>query len=185
MSPVPGRADGSMPAAAGTRRLWLWVLVAAAVTAAAAAAAIVLALQLAPAGHRAAHPAYPATPRGIRRPGPGSSPPPSPGTAPPPSPAAGPRAVFGAYIAAINRHDWPAVWQLGGKNLGLSYAQMVAGYHLTARDAVTSLSVHGHTVTARILAYETTGPVQTYALRYVITGGVIVAAHQTLLGTSG
>ena len=62
---------------------------------------------------------------------------------------------------------------------------MVAGYRLTARDVVTGLTVRGHTVTARILAYEITGPVQTYAFRYVIIGGVIVAAQQTLLGPSG
>jgi hypothetical protein len=42
-----------------------------------------------------------------------------------------PGAVAVAYLAAISRHDWPAVWQLGGRNVGqgqsASYAGMVAG----------------------------------------------------------
>lgn len=62
---------------------------------------------------------------------------------------------------------------------------MIAGYRLTARDVLTSLAVSGDTVTARLLAYETTGPVQTYLVRYIVSGGVILAGHGTLLGTSG
>lgn len=108
-------------------------------------------------------------------PGPSSSP-----VAPPPA-APSPRAVVEAYIAAINRRDWPRVWQLGGKNFSPSYAQMVAGYRSTVRDVITSVTVFGDTVTARFLAYQTTGAVQTYLVRYVVTDGVIVAAHATLL----
>lgn len=110
----------------------------------------------------------------------------SPPAAHSPAPsAASPRAVVQAYIAAINQHDWPTVWRLGGRNFSSSYAQMIAGYRRTARDVITSLTVHGDTVTARMLAYLTTGAVQTYLLQYVVADGVIVAGHGTLLGTSG
>jgi hypothetical protein len=101
----------------------------------------------------------------------------------PSSPAIpGPRAVVQDYLAAINQRDWPLVWQLGGKNLGETYRQMVAGYRLTSRDVVTSLQVSGAAVAVRILAYETTGAVQSYALSYLISGGVIVTGQSTLLG---
>ena len=104
----------------------------------------------------------------------------------PAAPAApAPQAVVLAYYAAINQQDWPRVWQLGGKNLNSSYNQMLSGYRLTARDILTNVRVSGNTVTARLLAYETTGPVQTYLVSYVVSGGVIVAGHGTLLGTSG
>lgn len=79
--------------------------------------------------------------------------------------------------------DWPSVWQLGGKNLSPSYSHMVAGYRQTSKIVVTSISNSGDNVSARILAYETTGAVQTYALSYLVSGGVIVAGQSTLLGT--
>jgi hypothetical protein len=47
---------------------------------------------------------------------------------------------------------------------------------------VTSLQVSGAAVAVRILAYETTGAVQSYALSYLISGGVIVTGQSTLLG---
>jgi hypothetical protein len=96
-----------------------------------------------------------------------------------------PRLVFEAFIAAINQHNWPRVWSLGGKNLGPSYRQMVAGFSNTSHDVVTSLSVSGDTVSASIIAYETTGAAQIYDLTYVITGGVVTAGQQVLVGTSG
>jgi serine/threonine protein kinase len=95
----------------------------------------------------------------------------------------GARAAVLSYIAAINAHDWRRVWALGGKNLGQSYQQMVAGYRLTAHDDVTSLAVHGDTVDITMLAHETTGAVQSYRVRYVVHHGVITAGHATLLGT--
>jgi hypothetical protein len=61
---------------------------------------------------------------------------------------------------------------------------MITGYRLTARDVLSNLAVSGDTVTARLLAYETTGPVQTYSVSYVVSGGVIVSGHGTLIGTS-
>jgi hypothetical protein len=110
---------------------------------------------------------------------------PTAGTSPVVPSAASPRAVVRAYIAAINQRDWPAVWQLGGKNLGESYRQMVNGYRDTSSDVITSMTTHGDRVTVRILAYETTGPVQTYRLSYIVSDGTIITGQQTLLGTSG
>ncbi|HXS64150.1 MAG TPA: hypothetical protein VN767_14950 [Streptosporangiaceae bacterium] len=109
----------------------------------------------------------------------------APASQPPAPDTPSPENVVRAFIAAINAHDWPRVWQLGGKNLNSSYDQMVSGYRLTARDILTNLATSGNTVTARLLAYETTGGVQTYLVRYVVSGGIIVAGHGTLLGTSG
>ena len=99
--------------------------------------------------------------------------------------AVSPRAVVSAYITAINKRDWPRVWQLGGKNLGQGYAAMIAGYRRTRRDVITRISARGPLVSARILAYETTGTVQRYALSYTVRAGMIIAGRQTLLGTSG
>ncbi len=99
--------------------------------------------------------------------------------------AVSPRAVVSAYITAINKRDWRRVWQLGGKNLGQGYAAMIAGYRLTRRDVITGISARGPRVSARILAYETTGAVQRYALSYTVRAGVIITGHQTLLSTTG
>ena len=57
-----------------------------------------------------------------------------------------PAVVVRAYIAAINRRDWPQVWQLGGKNLGTSYSQMIAGYQKTSKIVVTTLTASGQNV---------------------------------------
>lgn len=102
--------------------------------------------------------------------------------------AATPGSVVRAFFEAISKHDWQEVWQLGGENLGygpyISYSGMISGYHLTARDVVTRLSVRGDSVTGRILAYETTGAIQTYSFTYVVHGRVIASGHQVLLGTN-
>jgi eukaryotic-like serine/threonine-protein kinase len=96
----------------------------------------------------------------------------------------GPAATVQSYIAAINQRNWPRAWNLGGDNLGGSYSTFVAGFSQTSHDVITGLHASGDTVTLTMQAYETTGAVQTYALRYVVHGGVIVAGHGTLLGTS-
>jgi hypothetical protein len=108
-------------------------------------------------------------------------------SAPPTNPASspavlGPRAAVEAFYAAINDHNWPRVWQLGGKNLGTSYQSMIAGYRTTARDVITSLTANGAAVSGSILAYQTTGAVKTYQVHFVVQHGVITAGHQTLLG---
>jgi hypothetical protein len=106
-------------------------------------------------------------------------------TPPASSPAVpSPRAVVEEYFAAINAHDWRKVWDLGGKNLGQTYSQMVAGYRSTAHDELASIQAHGDSVTVRLIARETNDTVQTYQASYVVQNGVITAGHATLLGTS-
>ena len=99
-----------------------------------------------------------------------------------------PASVVREYFAAISRHDWPQVWQLGGKNLGTgpyaSYTGMVSAYRLCQRDALTALHASGPSVTGRFLAYETTGAVQTYDFSLTVRAGTITAGHQTLLTAS-
>jgi hypothetical protein len=98
--------------------------------------------------------------------------------------AASPQAVVRAYFAAINAHQWRKVWDLGGKNFGRTYDQMVAGYRSTARDVLTSVHAHGHTVTVRLRAHQTDGTVRTYRITYTVRDGVITGARTTLLGSS-
>lgn len=95
--------------------------------------------------------------------------------------ASAPQAVVRAFIAAVNARNWRRVWLLGGKNLGLTYPALVAGFDRTRRDVLTSMTVNGDTVSARILAYETTGTVQVYALTYTVQEGAITSGQQTLL----
>jgi hypothetical protein len=92
-----------------------------------------------------------------------------------------PSAVVEAYFGAINAHNWGKVWQLGGKNLGPSYARMVAGFQDTSHDVITRLAADGDAVTVRIRAYETTGTVQVYFVSYTVSGDVIASGHQTLI----
>jgi eukaryotic-like serine/threonine-protein kinase len=94
-----------------------------------------------------------------------------------------PRAAVRAFIAAINAHDWPKVWQLGGKNLGESYQSLVDGFRYTSHDVITSIVSHEDMVNAQIRAYETTGAVQTIALSYTVRAGIITQGTQTVLAT--
>jgi hypothetical protein len=165
-----GDAPGAgQPPPPPRRRRWVWAWAAGAAAVVLGIAATAAALTFRPSGgvpHRSAStPAHHAT------------------LSPAPQ-VAGPRAVVEAFFAAINAHNWPRVWQLGGKNLGYTYPAFVAGFHQTARDAVTHLTTHGDTVSVRFLAYETTGAVQTYQARYTVHHGQITSGQQTLLATS-
>jgi restriction system protein len=94
--------------------------------------------------------------------------------------------VVEEVFAAINRHDWPAVWRLWyhpEPGYGPGYSRMISGYRLTARDVVTSIKSAGATVTARVLAHETTGAVQSWDFRYQIHHGKIIWGRSDLLGT--
>lgn len=94
----------------------------------------------------------------------------------------GPAVVMREFYAAISQHNWPRVWQLGGKNLGrgpyASYSGMVAGYRETERDTLQALAVSGDIVTGWFLAYQTNG-IQAYSFRYIVRGGAIVSGYQT------
>ncbi len=116
---------------------------------------------------------------------------PAKATAPKPPPAVAlvsvPAAVVKEAFTAINRHDWRTLWKLWDhpdSRRGPGYRKMIAGYRLTARDVVTSLKATGNTVSARVLAYETTGTVQTYWFTYKIHAGKIVSGRSVLLATS-
>jgi hypothetical protein len=92
--------------------------------------------------------------------------------------------VVEAYFAAINRHDWKRVWQLWhGRTHRPQYRRIAAGFRETKRDVVTSIKSIGDHVSARVLAYETTGAVQTYAFGYVVHQGHITHGWSRLLST--
>ncbi len=176
--PAPGRPAADRPAAGkpGNRpRRWPWLAAgAAALLAVVVIGLTALAGRLLPAAGTAGTAASGGQPTA-----------PAATTAPARRRVAGPRAVVEAYLAAINQRDWPRAWRLGGENLGRPYRAFVSGFRLTARVVIVSLRSSGDVVHVRILAYESTGPVQTYALFYVVRDGVIVAGQLRLLGTSG
>ena len=176
--PAPGRPAADRPAAGkpGNRpRRWPWLAAgAAALLAVVVIGLTALAGRLLPAAGTAGTAASGGQPTA-----------PAATTAPARRRVAGPRAVVEAYLAAINQRDWPRAWRLGGENLGRPYRAFVSGFRLTARVVILSLRSSGDVVHVRILAYESTGPVQTYALFYVVRDGVIVAGQLRLLGTSG
>jgi hypothetical protein len=98
-----------------------------------------------------------------------------------------PATVIAANFAAINRRDWPTLWKLWhhpSPGYGPGYHKMITGYRRTARDVVTSLKASGDTVHARVLAYETTGAVQTYSFSFTVQDGKITRGRSVLLGTS-
>jgi hypothetical protein len=153
-------STASSPAAGRRRRVgWAWIA-AAAVILAGAGAGIALASHPSGTGH----------------------PPRSPSVSP--TATAAERAaekVVKDYYAAINEREWGEVWQLGGKNLGKPKATMVAGFSQTSCDELRDLTATGNTVSVRVLAYETTGVLQTYAFTYTVSNGHITSAQPPLL----
>ena len=85
----------------------------------------------------------------------------------------GPAATVQAYIAAINDHNYPRAWALGGKNTGQSYNAFASGFNGTASDQLTIVSVSGDVVTVRLAATQTDGAVDDYHGTYTVAGGVI------------
>lgn len=92
-----------------------------------------------------------------------------------------PAGVVEAYIAAVNQHNWPRVWALGGKNLGQTYRQLIDGYAHTSHVRITSLTTNGQAVTVLTAATETDGVTQRYRLSYLVTNGAITAGQSTLI----
>jgi Helix-turn-helix domain len=86
----------------------------------------------------------------------------------------GPAATVHAYVAAINDRHYAWAWRLGGRNAGGSYASFVSGFSTTAKDTLTSVSVSGDVVTARLVAQQTDHAVDTYEGTYTVQNGVIV-----------
>jgi hypothetical protein len=97
---------------------------------------------------------------------------PSPGSA-----GTGPAAIVRDYFAAINAHDYPLAWKLGGKVASPSYQAFVAGLNGTAEDTVTISSVDGDQVTAQLEADQSDGTVKYFSGVYTVAGGIIINAH--------
>jgi serine/threonine protein kinase len=85
----------------------------------------------------------------------------------------GPAATVQAYVAAINQHNYPRAWDLGGKNTGQSYNSFASGFNGTASDQVTIVSVSGDVVTVQLAATQTNGSVDDYQGTYTVVDGVI------------
>jgi hypothetical protein len=85
----------------------------------------------------------------------------------------GPAATVQAYIAAINQHNYPRAWDLGGKNTGQSYNSFASGFNGTASDQLTIVSVSGDVVTVQLAATQTNGSVDDYQGTYTVVDGVI------------
>ena len=91
-----------------------------------------------------------------------------------PAPASsGPGATVRAYFAAINDKDYAAAWRLGGVNTSTPYASFARGFHQTASDKVTILSVNGNVVTARLTAQQKNGTISVFQGTYTVEGGII------------
>jgi serine/threonine protein kinase len=84
-----------------------------------------------------------------------------------------PARIVQEYFRAINLHRYTRAWHLGGKNTGMTYVTFVLGFRQTDHDAVHVLSTSGKIVTARLVATQTNGTVQTYQGTYTISHGAI------------
>ncbi|GAA2745525.1 hypothetical protein [Kitasatospora cinereorecta] len=100
------------------------------------------------------------------------------------TPAADPAATVRGYYAAINAHDYPTAWALGGRNLDPDYAHFAAGFADTASDTVTVDGVHGGAADIHLHAVHTDGSTADYAGSYTVSGGVIVRASVRQVGGS-
>lgn len=115
-----------------------------------------------------------------------------PASQPPPKATTGSTRVVESFITAINDHNWPRVWQLGGKNLGTgdyrTYLGMIKGYRCTDRDVLDgNPTASRNSVSGSFHAYESKGSakaVQRYEFRYVVRGGEIVSGDLSLLSGS-
>ena len=88
-----------------------------------------------------------------------------------PAPAAdGPAATVRAYFAAINDKDYAAAWRRQHERPLYLFR---TGFHQTASDTVTILSVNGNVVTARLTARQKNGTVRVFQGTYTVEGGVI------------
>ena len=99
-----------------------------------------------------------------------------------PAGPAHPDDVVRSYFAAINSGDYTTAWNLGGSNLGGSYAAFAAGFADTVRDTVTVESVQGASVTVTLVSLQRDGTQHTYHGSYTVGGGVITSATMQQTG---
>jgi hypothetical protein len=201
------RSPDSQAGRSRRRRIWLAAVIA--VMTAALAAAIVTAAVALTAHHVASrHQTRPTVKARTTGSKPASSSPasarPTPSTASPspskisPSPTPStvsplppdPTQVATDYVADVNSRDWPALWQLGGGNVVLTYAsdpgpltysQMVATFAQTVSVTITSLTSAGDTVSIRSSALDSAGVTQHYEIKLVVQAGRIISGSQYLL----
>ncbi|WP_340683270.1 hypothetical protein LCL61_32445 [Amycolatopsis coloradensis] len=84
-----------------------------------------------------------------------------------------------AYYDALNRRDFPAAWNLGGRQLakGGSYASYVKGFATTSWAELTVTGVSGNTVHVHLSARQTDGSLRTFSGSYTVSGGAITGAN--------
>ncbi|MEU3828397.1 hypothetical protein AB0F36_24235 [Streptomyces sp. NPDC029080] len=104
------------------------------------------------------------------------------GTEPSDGTTTGPDGTVDRFFDAINERDYQTAWDLGGRNLDVSYSSFVSGYATTERDEVTVDSVDGETVWVHLLARQTDGTQKSYSGRYTVVDGVITGASMTPTG---
>jgi hypothetical protein len=193
------------PAAARKRRsngrgIWLTGMVATIVVVVGIGALLLLRHPIAgtPAGHqadpraRSQQVSSPGSPLVTRTP---SRAPASPSPSPSPSPSVvvvSPAQVARDYVADVDDRAWPALWQLGGGMVVLTYgpdagpftySQMVANFEHTVSVSITSLSEVGDTVSVYVDALDTAGVTQHYEIKLLVSGGRIVSGSQYLLAS--
>lgn len=91
--------------------------------------------------------------------------------------ATGPASVVEAYFAAIDRHDYQAAWDLGGKNLSQPYASFAAGFATVARDTVSVTNTDATTAFVSLHTVRTDGTQTTYTGIFTVVGGTITSAN--------
>jgi hypothetical protein len=94
------------------------------------------------------------------------------------TPPTDPAGVVQAFYDAVNNHDYQTAWQLGGQNLGHSYADFSNGFTGTIHDDVTITGVNGNIVSVLLVAQQTDGKLHNYAGSYTVQDGQIL--HGTM-----
>lgn len=94
-----------------------------------------------------------------------------------------PASVVYAFLSAVNRQDWPAVWRFGAKNLGIPYGQLAQRLPSTVNAGINITSAAGDKVSALLVAAENDDQAQVYRDIFVVAKGVIIARTQTLVTT--
>jgi hypothetical protein len=90
------------------------------------------------------------------------------------TPASDPASVVQAFYDAINNRDYQTAWQLGGQNLGHSFADFSNGFAGTIHDDVTVTGVNGNIVSVSLVAQQTDGKLHNYAGSYTVQNGQIL-----------